>query len=369
MKTRVLVLVMFVLGVSLSLGCGRFGGDLGDGGKGGDSPDAPPPPPRPVPLIKPKELLFELPNAVGPLAFSPDGKTLVTCGVAGANQETPILLWDWTGSEPKVRAKLPGHDKCVWAMRFAPDGRTLATCSEDGSVRLWDTTPGSSKLRAKLAWDKGPIEKLCWSGDGKILACSGGDDSNFGANWFIRLWDMSAAEPKEISTFNGGTAVAVSPDGKTLASAWAAEVQLWDLTPNGAVKRATLVGHRKYINALAFSADGKTLASVATDRTIRLWDIAANEERAEMEPYTDQVVHVAWAPNGKLLATAGETNPARIVLWDAAGKQVKQWQVPSTDIYATHIAFSPDNRHLAFPVLTPTRERLVWILKLSSEEK
>jgi WD40 repeat protein len=370
MNTKLIAGTALIFALAMSLGCGGFGGgsEALSGRHPKADPSPPPPPPRPADPVEPKELVAKLPEAVGPLAFSRDGKTLVTCGLSPSKQtDTPLLLWDWTASPPVLHAKLAGHDKSVWALAFSPDGRTLASCSEDGTVRLWDTHPGQTRLRATLTWDKGRVESVSWSADGKVLACSGGEDSLGGVNWFIRLWDVSGDQPKEITTFNGGTSVALSPDGKTLASAWATEILLWDVDLKGGVtKRCSLSGHQKVINALAFSPDGKTLASVGNDQSVRLWDVAANEERVLVQDHVQQVMHVAWAPNGKLLATSGETKPARVVLRNSAAQKLEQWRVPFNDVYASNVAFSPDSRHLAFPFLTLAGERLVWVLRLTS---
>lgn len=307
---------------------------------------------------KPEELVAVLPDAVGPLAFSPDGQTLVTCKKGDAHS---LLLWDLSGQEPRVREELSGHTKAVWALAFSPVGNTLASGSLDETVRLWDLN-APAKLRSTLEWHKGPIDSIGWSGDGKTLACSGGDDKDGGENWHVSLWDVSTATPREVKTFNGGTPMALAPDGKTLASAWALDVQFWDLSAAEPAKRPALRGHNKTISALAFSPDGATLVSVSKDRTVRLWDVAANDERTACEEHHGPVVFLAWAPNGKLFATAGETDPARIILWESSGKKLKEWLVPHNDIFGSAVAFSADSKNLAFPV-AQSSSRAVYVLR------
>ena len=161
----------------------------------------------------------------------------------------------------------------------------------------------------------------------------------------IRLWDAVTGAHQR--TLTGHTffvnSVAFSPDGRTLASGSDDNtIRLWDAV-TGAHQR-TLTGHRWDVTSVAFSPDGRTLASGSSDDTIRLWDAVTGAHQRTLTGHTDTVFSVAFSPDGRTLASGSSDNTIR--LWDAVtGAHIRTLRGHKLDVNS--VAFSPDGRTLA----------------------
>jgi len=140
------------------------------------------------------------------------------------------------------------------------------------------------------------------------------------------------------------TSIAFSPDGRTLASgSWDHTIKLWEVATGREIK--TLSGHTNWVCSVAFSPDGRTLASGSWDRTIKLWEVATGREIATLGGDGDFVLSVAFSPDGRTLASGGWYHT--IKLWEVAtGTRIRPPLTGHTS-WVTSIAFSPDGRTLA----------------------
>jgi WD40 repeat protein len=147
--------------------------------------------------------------------------------------------------------------------------------------------------------------------------------------------------------------IAWSPDGKTLASASEDKtVRLWDAATGR--ERRVLQGHSQSVWAVAWSPDGTTLASGSNDNTVRLWDVASGEGRARFDGHTGFILSLAWTPDGKTLASGG--HDATVRLWDvASGQEARKLDVSSGAVWG--VAWSPDGKTLA----GASGNGLVWL--------
>ena len=220
-------------------------------------------------------------NQVTSVAWSPDGKTL-----ASGSDDKTAALWD-VETETRLYS-LKGHRQAVTRVAFAPDGKTLATVSQE--LKLWNVSSGAptggSDFNGKVPVD-GFLGGVDWSPDGTTLAL---------AFEPFMLWDVQAQTVKnegKIPTepFLGDNFVArFSPDSSVLGTGHGpasedvkeSNVLLWD-AHTSALKR-TLRGHQKAVADLTFSPDGKRLASVGLDGTLKIWSLADERPPVTLVP-------------------------------------------------------------------------------------
>jgi len=160
----------------------------------------------------------------------------------------------------------------MYQAAFSPDGKTVAGASAGGGIALWDAANGKEVQRF-LGYKH--VYALAFSRDGKMLACP---------EQQIHLYDTSTGEKiRTLSGHEGGTtmSLAFSADGKLLASGgYDNLVRLWDVASGHEIRK--LAGHEKGIYGLAFSSDGTTLVSHSHDGTVRVWNPQMGKQRASL---------------------------------------------------------------------------------------
>jgi WD40 repeat protein len=228
------------------------------------------------------------------------------------------------------------HAAGVAQAAFSPDGKMLASVGGDGALRFWD--PATGKPGRVLQLERGG-RGLAFSPDGKAVAVAGGYFER------PRLWDTASGKLLRswASPEFAVLCVAFSPDGKLLATgAHPAAVRLWDPVTGKEVCR--LPEEDQTIHSLAFSPDGKMLAAGGEWGLIRLFDVASRKELRMIDAHRGGVWSVAFSPDGKLLASGGRDDTAR--LWDpATGKELRTF--PHREGAVCAVAFSPDGKLLA----------------------
>ena len=270
-------------------------------------------------------------------------------------------------SHPGLTTILRSHGDFVVSVAFSPDGKTLASGSADKTISLWDVSNPKTpvQLGAPLSGHGDWVFSVAFSPDGRTLASgSCGKFEVFSPLCIqgeIILWDVS--NPKASVQLGAplrghGDAVqsvAFSPDGKTLASGSDDKtIILWDVSnPKIPVQLgAPLRGHGDLVFSVAFSPDGKTLASGSGDSTIILWDVSNPQVSvqlgAPLSGHGGPVSSVAFSPDGKTLTSGSWDNT--IILWDVSNPQVSvQLGAPLSghSNWVRSVAFSPDGKTLA----------------------
>jgi WD40 repeat protein len=225
-----------------------------------------------------------------------------------------------------------GHSAQVTDLAFTPDGENIVSASNDKTIRIWDWQSGVTlrTIRGYLGnGSDGKIFAVAVSPDGKTVAAGGyfgaslGDKPPYGD---VRLFDFATGKMKAVlkaadyATYD----LAFSPDGTILAAGGAdGVVYLWrldDKSVTGWTLDKKLDADSWHIDKLAFVAAGTRLAATTTDNGIRLWDVAKGEEialPAEAEPLRDiSVMALAVSQDGSLFATGGKDG--QVQLWHAA---------------------------------------------------
>ncbi len=289
---------------------------------------------------------------LGGAAFSPRGD-LMAAGFADGDS-AGVVVWDV--ATRKVKQTLRPGFVAVSNVCFSADGKYLACACNEGVV-LFDTVTFHRQLFVR--GEDHPM--VAFSPDGRLLAIQASESG------VVRLWNIVTNRELAIPSVRDPSwvpFVTFSPDGKRLVSAGSRLVRIWNLA--GAREKQTLFGHSGGIPGLAFSPDGRLLASTSKDQSVRLWDLASGRTVRELRGFDGVPQSVAFDPDGRFLATSEYIGSGRVEVWEVrSGKRLTT--VPPGLGSAGHgHAFSPNGKH--FVVHGPLGVKLWNVVSLGRGE-
>lgn len=265
---------------------------------------------------------------ISALAFSPDGKTLLS-----GKKNGELKLWDVVSGQ-ELR-EFNGHTSSIQAIAFSPNAALLVSVDADGNLKLWNPTTG-----VELQSIDSSGTTVAFSPDGRLLAFPGKQAE-------VVLWDTLAQ--RQLGAVNDGNicVLAFSSEGTKLASgSCSGQIKLWDVASGNLWH--DFGNHADRVISLAFSPSGKILTSVSADTTLILWDTETGERLHSLDAFVGPIYDLAMSPDGLHFVTVHQRE-FLVKVWDlATGKETLRFGgMKEKTIFPYNAIFSPDGKALA----------------------
>jgi len=237
-----------------------------------------------------------LDDYVQAVAWSPGGGMLAAASISG-----PITIFDAHTGTP--RAVLPGHGLGTTALSWHPDGDRLLSAGQDGTARVWDAHSGQAlfEVDGGVAW----VENAAWSPAGDLFATIAGRT--------LRLWSASGSLLRQHAGHDSTLAdLQWRPGGRELAIVRYGGLVLYHADDPSYARPLEWKGSSL---VLAWSNDGRYIATGDQDATVHFWNVPSGED-LQMWGYESKVLELAWDHQSRFLATGGS---AHAVVWDCSG--------------------------------------------------